>query len=117
MEDSLRAVDPTSGLDAVFLVVLGVIAGTVSNFLLHEYKLYRSRKHDRRRIKLLREMLNNPGSNGWRKMDTMANVIGATRDETARLLIEVDARASESGKDVWAYIRKKPLPTESDPDC
>ena len=43
-------------------------------------------------------------------METMANVIGASRDEAARLLIELDARASETGHDVWAFIKDKPIP-------
>jgi len=43
-------------------------------------------------------------------MKTLSGVIGATRNETARLLIELDARASETGNDVWAYIKDKPIP-------
>jgi hypothetical protein len=43
-------------------------------------------------------------------METLSGVIGATRDETAQLLIEIDARASETGSDTWAYIKNKPLP-------
>jgi hypothetical protein len=43
-------------------------------------------------------------------MKTMSGVIGASREETARLLIEVDARASESGNDSWAYTKIKPIP-------
>jgi hypothetical protein len=58
-------------------------------------------------------MLDNPGPTGWRRMETLSGVIGASRDETARLLIEVDARCSEKvadGNDVWAYVKNKPLP-------
>jgi len=43
-------------------------------------------------------------------METLSGVIGVGRDEAARLLIEIDARASETGNDAWAYIKDKPLP-------
>jgi hypothetical protein len=55
-------------------------------------------------------MLDNPGPDGWRKMQALSGVIGASRDETALLLIDIGARASETGNDVWAYIAQKPLP-------
>jgi len=58
----------------------------------------------------LKTMLDNPGQTGWRKMETLSGVIGASRDETARLLIECGARASETGSDVWAYEKNEPLP-------
>ena len=55
-------------------------------------------------------MLENPSKGGWRKMETLSGVIGASREETARLLIEIDARVSETGRDVWAFIKNKPIP-------
>ena len=51
----------------------------------------------------------NAEKGGWRKMSTLSGVIGASRDETARLLISIKARGSESGEDVWALIKNKPL--------
>ena len=68
------------------------------------------RERDKGRKALLREMLDNPGPTGWRTMATLSSVIGADVNETARLLIEIKARASESGNETWAYIRDKPLP-------
>ena len=45
-------------------------------------------------------------------MTTLSSVIGASREETARLLIELGARGNEkaNGNDVWAFIINKPLP-------
>ena len=71
------------------------------------------RARDDTRKVMLRKMLDNPGPTGWRTMKTLSNVIGASRDETAQLLIECGARASETGNDSWAYEKHKPLPTSS----
>lgn len=73
-----------------------------------------ARRRDGKRKAVLRTMLANPGPQGWRSLKTMSNVIGATEDETARLLIEIDARADEKGGGVWAYVKDKPLPTNDD---
>ena len=95
-------------------VVVGGIVTTAGHLITHHLQTKNARKRDKTRKALLTKMLNNPGSNGWRTMDTMANVIGASRDETARLLIDLDARASEGNNDVWAFIKNKPLPKPSE---
>lgn len=95
-------------------VIIGVVLGSVltilGQWLKHQWETREARERDRKRKSLLRQMLDNPGPTGWREMSTMSGVIGMSRDETARLLIEIDARASEAGKDVWAYLKDKPLP-------
>ena len=94
--------------------LLGVVVGSgltiAGQFFMHRLETAQKRDRDDRRKELLKQMLDNPGPDGWRKMSTMAGVIGAERDETARLLIELGARASETGNDVWAYLKDKPLP-------
>jgi hypothetical protein len=91
-------------------VVVGGVITTAGHLIVHYWQTANVRKRDKKRKEILTKMLNSPGPSGWRKMETMANVVGASRDETARLLIELDARASETGADVWAFIREKPLP-------
>ena len=91
-------------------VVVGGAVTTIGHLIVHHWQTADSRKRDEKRKAILTDMLNHPGPEGWRKMETMANVIGASRDETARLLIELDARASETGEDVWAFIEDKPIP-------
>lgn len=95
----------------------GVIGTTVGSavtllgqWVKYWWETHRARKFDDARKALLRQLLDNPGDTGWRKMSTLSGVIGANREETARLLIELGARASETGTDVWAYIRDQPLP-------
>jgi hypothetical protein len=45
-------------------------------------------------------------------MTTLSGVIGADRDETARLLVKIGARGNEKeeGNDVWGYVANHPLP-------
>ena len=46
---------------------------------------------------------------GWRKTATLSRVIGADREVTTRLLIEIGARGSESEDEVWGLIDEHPL--------
>lgn len=63
---------------------------------------------------VLKDILDRPGKDGWRNMETLSRVIGCDRETTARLLIEIGARGSETENDVWAYIKDKPLPTSDE---
>lgn len=94
--------------------IVGVVAGsaatTLGHIVINHFQTAPTRELDKKRKEILLEMLHNPGPNGWRNMATMSNVIGATREDTARLLIEIGARASETGNDIWALIEVKPLP-------
>lgn len=47
----------------------------------------------------------------WRNLSTLSHVIGADEETTKRLLLEVGARASEDGKDLWAMKSRAPLNT------
>ncbi|MCJ8323124.1 MAG: hypothetical protein HRU29_03510 [Rhizobiales bacterium] len=89
--------------------IIGVIIGSFLqifvNFVAHKIKTNNNRELDRKRKKMLTQMLDNPGPKGWRTMKTLSSVIGANREETARLLIELDARASETKNDSWGYIK------------
>jgi len=96
------------------LGIIGVAVGSFGQFAIDHFRHERDnraqREIDAKRIAHLKAMLANPGPTGWRTMKTLSGVIGASRDETARLLIKIDARASESGNDTWAFIKDKPLP-------
>jgi hypothetical protein len=101
-------------MSAFWVGIIGVVVGggiqMLSDFLKHRRENMSQKVTDEKRKSYLREMLDNPGPTGWRTMGTLSGVIGASRDETARLLIEVGARASETGNDTWAYTKDKPLP-------
>ena len=105
----------TSALPSEFWAALiGAIVGGVitvaGQLIVHKVTTSEQRKLRQSRKDLLEKMLKNPGNSGWRKMSTLSGVIGASREETAELLIEVKARRSTKDEDVWAYIIDKPLP-------
>lgn len=94
-------------------ILASLIGGSITiagQYAGYQIQTAAARRRDEKRKAVLHSMLANPGPQGWRSLKTMSNVIGATEDETARLLIEIDARADEKGGGVWAYIRDKPLP-------
>ena len=90
--------------------IIGGIVTIVGQGILDYIRAAPKRKLDGARKAYLKEMLDNPGPTGWRKMQTMSRVIGASEDETARLLIELKARGNEKDNNVWAYIKDKPIP-------
>ena len=45
----------------------------------------------------------------WRKLSTLSSVIGSNNETTKRLLIEVEARGSESNNELWGLIKHHPL--------
>ncbi len=95
----------------VFGTTIGSGVTLTGQWIKNRWETNAIRQRDEQRKALLRQMLNNPGPHGWRSMNTLSGVIGLDRDETARLLIEVGARGSEMGNDMWAYLKDKPLPT------
>ena len=55
------------------------------------------------------EILNQP-KYPWREFDTLGHVIGDDEITTKRVLLELDARASENGKPLWGLVSRNPLP-------
>jgi hypothetical protein len=90
--------------------IIGALATISGQWVKHHLETKEKSARDNSRRKLLATMLNNPGPNGWRKMETLSRVIGADKDDTARLLVDIGARGCELGNEVWAWIKDKPLP-------
>ena len=90
--------------------VVGGVLTIAGNVLMHCLEERKQRKLDSQRVSLLKQMLER---SDWRQLSTMSRVIGATPEETRRLLIQLGARASESertdGEEAWALLSKKPL--------
>ena len=93
--------------------VIGAIIGSVSTlvgqWLLYNLKRRSEWQQDEPRRKLLKQMMENDRFE-WRNLSTLMHVVGADEKTTQRLLLEIDARASEDGQDLWALISNKPLP-------
>ena len=92
-------------------VIVGAVFSVAGQFLFHWFQEKPRRKADQERRKLLMKMLSNP-QHLWRKFDTLQRVIGADEETTMRLLLEIGARGSEAGSDVWGLVSRNPLPTE-----
>lgn len=90
--------------------VVGAAVTLASQWAKHCWETHQHRQRDKNRKAMLTEMLNSASPTGWRKMETLSRVIGADRDETALLLIDIGARGSETGNDVWAWQKDHPLP-------
>lgn len=93
---------------------VGVVAGAVltvaGTLLLHRLQNTPRRELDKTRSALLRRMLDDARfAQRWRKLDTMARVIGADEAETKRLLIELGARGSENDDGLWGLLEHHPL--------
>lgn len=90
-------------------VILGAAVTILGNLLIHRLKSRPAQQIDSQRKSILREMLRmKKGQDGWRNLATLAAVIGATEEDTKRLLIAIKARGSETGSG-WALIEDKPL--------
>jgi hypothetical protein len=101
----------TPAMSGFLGTLVGAVTAIVSIIVKELVDRRRRNFEDAPRKALLRSMLlNKPPGIEWRKMETLSRVIGATREETARLLISIGARGSEAGDDVWALISEKPLP-------
>jgi hypothetical protein len=64
---------------------------------------------DEQRKKILQRMLEHP-TMVWRKLETLANAVSADQEETKRLLLEIEARASANGSGKWALIARIGMP-------
>jgi len=104
---------------AIFLAGMGgAIAGSAVTFFgqlivdkcRHARETAAQRALDKARKDLLRVALENPpAGNEWRALETLSRIVGADRETTTRLLIELGARGNEKENDVWALLSEKPL--------
>ncbi len=100
----------TTAIIAFFGVIVGATITGLSNYLIHRWKEEAIFKRDAPRRKLLLILLESEKyPQRWRKLETLKHVIGADDETTKRLLIEVGARASEDGKNLWGLLRYHPL--------
>jgi hypothetical protein len=98
------------GLQGLLGVVVGAVLVLLS-VLLWERFGPRARV-DRLRKKLLWKMLTDKRfeeEGNWRNLETLRRVIGADRETTTRLLVELGARGSEKSDDLWGLVAKHPF--------
>ena len=92
-------------------VTVGAVLGFLAAIVPHFLKERAQAKKDEPRKKLLLQMLQDERFvERWRSFDTLRHVIGADEETARRLLLEVGARASEDGQDLWGLMEFHPLP-------
>lgn len=97
-------------------VVVGAAVSAVQTIFLDWHKERRGRSVDRVRKELLKKMLDNSSFDEGRSLSTLSKVVGATREECRRLLIEIGARGFtlKDGREGWTYIHRRPLAVGDD---
>ncbi len=107
-----KVVEDTKYFTAI-VGLIGVIVGSVltiiGNILMHRLKQRAEAKRGEPRRKLLKTMLEDQRFQ-WRKLETLMHVVGADEPTTKRLLLEIGARASEDGHNLWGLTKYHPLP-------
>lgn len=102
----------TSGTVIALIGAGGAVIGSLStmagHWILHYLREKSEAKKDEPRRKLLQTMLKNEQWS-WRKLETLRHVIGADEETARRLLLEIDARGSEDGQDLWGLIERNPF--------
>jgi hypothetical protein len=88
--------------------VAGVAVGGAIQYLAQSFDQRQQVKVDRKRKKILTEMLNDP-AHDWRTLARCARVIGADEETTKRLLIGIGARCSETDDANWALMSRQPF--------
>lgn len=92
-------------------VLVGAVFATAGQFAFHWFQQNPQRRADKKRKDLLRRMLEHE-SFTWRNFDRLMHVIGSGEEETKRLLLEIDARASEDGSNQWGLLSRNPFKNE-----
>ena len=115
--DARKLADELLKNTQLWIAIIGLLGGIfggllviVGNFLLNWVQHRKEEALDRARTRLLKQLLETAD---WRELSILRRVIGADRETTTRLLIEMHARGSkkprEDGEELWGLISKHAL--------
>lgn len=91
--------------------VIGSVLTIIGNLALHWFKEKPKRGLDNKRVTMLKGMLDDDRfPDKWRKLTTLSEVIGASEEETKRLLFMAGARGSEKADGKWGLVKNHPFP-------
>ncbi|WP_444932010.1 hypothetical protein ACJJIF_09685 [Microbulbifer sp. SSSA002] len=98
-------------LIGLFTAITSALLTFLGNFILYKLKEGPQKKLENKRIDLLKKMLNDERyEEKWRSLSVLSAVIGASEEETKRLLFIAGARGSEKADGKWGLIKNHPLP-------
>ena len=91
-------------------VLVGAVISVIGGVVTHYLRQRAQAKRDEPRRKLLTLMLEDDRFPGrWRKLDTLMHVIGSDEAAAKRLLLEIGARGSEDGQELWGLTKYHPF--------
>ena len=106
-------------MSAIWAGVIGAAVGGLFSLLgvalAHYLQTRRAETLADKRRDRLRRMLSGKKYT-WRNIDTLAASIGADKETTLELLIEIDARKSYTNDTSWALISRAPWPEDQQPN-
>ena len=92
--------------------VIGSLLTIGGNLLLHWLREKPQNDLDKNRITVLKTMLDDDRfPEKWRNLSTLSAVIGASEEDTKRLLFRAGARGSEKADGKWGLIKNHPFPS------
>jgi hypothetical protein len=109
---SCREMTLDAGWAGVLGASIGVLGTLAASFLSHSLQNARTHSLAEKRRQRLKRELESPHYT-WRSIERLCAVIGADESATVELLIEIDARTSQTSKKVWALESKAPWPDEN----
>lgn len=100
-----------------WIAIIGIVGGVIGsgltifgNIAFHWFKEKPQRDFENQRVLILKDMLDDDRfTEKWRNISTLSAVIGASEDETKRLLIKAKARGSEKADGKWGLIKNHPF--------
>jgi hypothetical protein len=102
-------------IEIAVIGLVGVLAGSslsiAAQVVNHCLRRRPQAKIDAARKDLLKRMLEHPDYK-WRSFPRLMHVIGADDETTKRLLLELGARASEDGQNLWGLASRNPFQNE-----
>lgn len=99
-------------MDNGWAVILGGAVGVIgtwgTTWLNHYYERSQKNESEESAKALLKELLEVPEYK-WRKIDTLANVVGTNQATVRRLLLEIGGRGSVKNGSLWGLISRNPI--------
>lgn len=102
-------------IGALLGAILGAATTVLTAWLTWRWQNRRTEALAEKRRERLRRMLSSQ-KYVWRNIETLAAAIGADKETTLELLIEIDARKSFTNDKSWALISRRPWPEEEQPE-
>lgn len=96
---------------AIIGALIGSLSSLLATWLAHYLRTKSEADLDKKRKSVLKALLSGEKYR-WRNIETLAAAIGADDLKTASLLLDIGARASNTGSGSWALVSRAPYPED-----